>query len=68
MEKTSAANAVTRRKDRETNKVDFKMHPVDFGGHFGWLYEPVSRPDKTRQLGIVLCGPLGHEALWLHQT
>lgn len=59
---------MSRRKDRETNKVDFKMHPVDFGGHFGWLYEPVSRPDKTRQLGIVLCGPLGHEALWLHQT
>ena len=44
------------------------MHPVDFGGHFGWLYEPVPQPDETRKLGIVLCGPLGHEALWLHQT
>ncbi|CAE6695700.1 hypothetical protein R69888_00457 [Paraburkholderia haematera] len=44
------------------------MHPVDFGGHFGWLYEPVPRSGENGKLGIVLCGPLGHEALWLHQT
>jgi alpha/beta superfamily hydrolase len=44
------------------------MHPVDFGGHFGWLYEPEPRSSEVGNSGIVICGPLGHEALWLHQT
>ncbi|OAJ51503.1 hypothetical protein A6V36_15880 [Paraburkholderia ginsengiterrae] len=44
------------------------MHPVDFGGHFGWLYEPEPRSGEVGKSGIVICGPLGHEALWLHQT
>ena len=44
------------------------MHPVDFGGHFGWLYEPGSQSNENAKSGIVICGPLGHEALWLHQT
>jgi dienelactone hydrolase len=68
MAKAPAAIVLNGRKDREINKVDFKMHPVDFGGHFGWLYEPQPPASDRGKTGIVLCSPLGHEALWLHQT
>jgi dienelactone hydrolase len=68
IEKALAVNIANDRMDSETNKVDFKMHPVDFGGHFGWLYEPQPPSDESGRTGIVLCSPLGHEALWLHQT
>jgi alpha/beta superfamily hydrolase len=68
LEELSAEINMNHREDRETNKADFKMHPVNFGGHFGWLYEPLPKSDENAKSGIVLCGPLGHEALWLHQT
>ena len=45
--------------------MDSKMQPVAFDGHFGWLHLPTR--DGGRR-GVVLCSPLGHEALWLHQT
>ncbi|MGF6779637.1 serine aminopeptidase domain-containing protein [Paraburkholderia sp. GAS334] len=38
------------------------MKPVVFGGHFGWLHP--GHGDRA----VVLCNPLGHEAMWLHQT
>jgi dienelactone hydrolase len=44
------------------------MQPVNFNGHFGWLYQPLPIAGVHRRSGIVLCAPLGHEALWLHQT
>ncbi|MGF6291918.1 alpha/beta fold hydrolase [Paraburkholderia youngii] len=68
LEELSAAIIDIDRDDSETNKVDFKMHPVYFGGHFGWLHEPRPQSNENGKAGIVLCGPLGHEALWLHQT
>ncbi|WP_107312741.1 serine aminopeptidase domain-containing protein [Burkholderia metallica] len=37
------------------------MTPVQFDGCVGWLHE------GTRTHGIVICEPLGHEALWLHK-
>ncbi|MCA8271115.1 alpha/beta hydrolase [Burkholderia sp. AU30280] len=37
------------------------MTPVQFAGCVGWLHE------GTRTHGIVICEPLGHEALWLHK-
>src|SRR5215831_1771331 len=67
-QRTSAAMIVRRGEDNETNSGKFKMHPVDFDGHFGWLYEPLAPLSENVKTGIVLCGPLGHEALWLHQT
>jgi pimeloyl-ACP methyl ester carboxylesterase len=36
------------------------MKPVVFSGHFGWLHPAVG--DR----GVVICNPLGHEAMWLH--
>lgn len=36
------------------------MKPVVFSGHFGWLHPAVS--DR----GVVICNPMGHEAMWLH--
>ncbi len=66
-----ALRATTVENDLEGSeavKVDFKMHPVNFGGHFGWLYEPLPKSGAKGKAGIVLCAPLGHEALWLHQT
>ena len=68
LEELSAEIDVNCRADHATNKTDFKMHPVNFGGHFGWLYEPQAKSAENGKSGIVLCGPLGHEALWLHQT
>ena len=39
------------------------MKPVVFsGGHFGWLHEAEGAS------GVVMCNPLGHEAMWLHQA
>lgn len=38
------------------------MKPVIFNGHFGWLHPA----DGNR--GVVICNPLGHEAMWLHQA
>ncbi len=38
------------------------MEPVVFNGHAGWLH--AARGDY----GVVLCNPLGHEAMWLHQA
>lgn len=67
-EKFSEAATVRRSEESETNTPNFKMHPVDFGGHFGWLCEPLPAVGGNGRSGIVLCGPLGHEALWLHQT
>ncbi|PRE60810.1 alpha/beta hydrolase [Burkholderia multivorans] len=37
------------------------MTPIQFDGCIGWLHE------GTRTHGIVICEPLGHEALWLHK-
>ncbi|NTX29668.1 alpha/beta hydrolase [Burkholderia pyrrocinia] len=37
------------------------MTPIQFNGCVGWLHE------GTRTHGIVICEPLGHEALWLHK-
>ncbi|MBA9901830.1 serine aminopeptidase domain-containing protein [Burkholderia cepacia] len=37
------------------------MTPVQFDGCVGWLHE------GNRTHGIVICEPLGHEALWLHK-
>jgi alpha-beta hydrolase superfamily lysophospholipase len=68
LEMLSAAPLENRREHSEANKVDFKMHPVSFGGHFGWLSEPLPKSGKNGKAGIVFCAPLGHEALWLHQT
>ncbi|WP_188131124.1 alpha/beta hydrolase [Paraburkholderia panacisoli] len=67
-ERFSEAASVSRSEENETNTPNYKMHPVDFGGHFGWLYEPLPAAGENGRSGIVLCGPLGHEALWLHQT
>lgn len=36
------------------------MKPVVFSGHFGWLHPAAG--DR----GVVICNPLGHEAMWLH--
>jgi dienelactone hydrolase len=36
------------------------MKPVVFSGHFGWLHPAIG--DR----GVVICNPLGHEAMWLH--
>jgi pimeloyl-ACP methyl ester carboxylesterase len=36
------------------------MKPVVFSGHFGWLHAAAG--DR----GVVICNPLGHEAMWLH--
>jgi alpha-beta hydrolase superfamily lysophospholipase len=44
------------------------MHSVAFGEHFGWLHDPGPQLDGRERPGIVLCSPLGHEALWLHQS
>jgi alpha-beta hydrolase superfamily lysophospholipase len=68
LEAFSATTVVNQREDSEANKVAFKMHPVSFGGHFGWLSEPLPKSSENSKAGIVLCAPLGHEALWLHQT
>lgn len=38
------------------------MKPVIFDGHFGWLH-----PAEGNR-GVVICNPLGHEAMWLHQA
>jgi dienelactone hydrolase len=67
-EKFSEAAIMRRSEERETNTVSFKMHPINFGGHFGWLYAPLPAVGRNARSGIVLCGPLGHEALWLHQA
>ncbi|MBR8411265.1 alpha/beta hydrolase [Burkholderia cenocepacia] len=37
------------------------MTPIQFDGCVGWLHE------GTRPHGVVICEPLGHEALWLHK-
>ncbi|KFG98973.1 alpha/beta hydrolase [Burkholderia paludis] len=37
------------------------MTPIHFDGCVGWLHE------GNRSHGIVICEPLGHEALWLHK-
>ncbi|WP_321795227.1 serine aminopeptidase domain-containing protein [Burkholderia sp. BCC1988] len=37
------------------------MTPIQFDGCVGWLHE------GNRPHGIVICEPLGHEALWLHK-
>ncbi|MGN8186551.1 serine aminopeptidase domain-containing protein [Burkholderia sp. 22088] len=37
------------------------MTPIQFDGCVGWLHE------GNRSHGIVICEPLGHEALWLHK-
>lgn len=37
------------------------MRPVQFDGCMGWLHEGHAKR------GVVLCGPLGHEALWTHK-
>jgi pimeloyl-ACP methyl ester carboxylesterase len=68
LEAISATSVANHREDSEVHKVDFKMHPVSFGGHFGWLSEPLTKSSENGKAGIVLCAPLGHEALWLHQT
>jgi dienelactone hydrolase len=36
------------------------MKPVVFDGHFGWLHP--AGGDR----GVVICNPMGHEAMWLH--
>ncbi|RFU46002.1 serine aminopeptidase domain-containing protein [Paraburkholderia sp. DHOC27] len=36
------------------------MKPVVFSGHFGWLHPAAG--DR----GVVICNPMGHEAMWLH--
>lgn len=36
------------------------MKPVVFSGHFGWLHA------ASGDRGVVICNPLGHEAMWLH--
>ncbi|WP_072445429.1 MULTISPECIES: serine aminopeptidase domain-containing protein [Burkholderia] len=38
------------------------MEPVVFSGHAGWLHV------AHGECGVVLCNPLGHEAMWLHQA
>ncbi|MEK6348923.1 MAG: alpha/beta fold hydrolase [Burkholderia sp.] len=38
------------------------MEPIIFNGHAGWLHE------ADGDCGVVLCNPLGHEAMWLHQA
>ncbi|WLE63220.1 alpha/beta hydrolase [Burkholderia plantarii] len=38
------------------------MKPVVFNGHAGWLHA------ADGDCGVVLCNPLGHEAIWLHQA
>ncbi|MGC3024872.1 serine aminopeptidase domain-containing protein [Burkholderia sp. DN3021] len=37
------------------------MTPIQFDGCVGWLHE------GNRPHGVVICEPLGHEALWLHK-
>ncbi|MCC8397656.1 alpha/beta hydrolase [Paraburkholderia sp. MMS20-SJTR3] len=37
------------------------MKPIQFDGCVGWLYE------GHTEYGVVLCEPLGHEALWTHK-
>jgi alpha/beta superfamily hydrolase len=60
--------SVRRSKERAANAPSFHMEPVNFNGHFGWLHQPRSITGGHRRSGVVLCAPLGHEALWLHQT
>jgi alpha/beta superfamily hydrolase len=57
-----------RSEERATHAPSFEMEPVNFNGHFGWLYQPLAIAGGHRRSGVVLCAPLGHEALWLHQT
>ncbi|MGI4816203.1 MAG: alpha/beta fold hydrolase [Janthinobacterium lividum] len=39
------------------------MRPVIFADCFGWVHEAKSPSGR----GVVLCPPLGHEALWTHK-
>ncbi|KAG0163090.1 hypothetical protein DFQ28_010983 [Apophysomyces sp. BC1034] len=48
--------------------MDTTMRPVSFDGHFGWLHSAQAGDPGAAGWGVVLCNPLGHEALWLHQT
>src|SRR3954452_18804827 len=64
----SEAVIVRRSEERAANAPSLHMQPVNFNGHFGWLYQPLPVAGVHRRSGIVLCAPLGHEALWLHQT
>lgn len=47
--------------------MDTTMRPVAFDGHFGWLHCAQAAHCSGAEWGVVLCNPLGHEALWLHQ-
>ncbi|MGU7811575.1 serine aminopeptidase domain-containing protein [Burkholderia sp. AW49-1] len=38
------------------------MEPVVFSGHAGWLHA------AHGECAVVLCNPLGHEAMWLHHA
>ncbi|WP_080408171.1 serine aminopeptidase domain-containing protein [Burkholderia ubonensis] len=38
------------------------MEPVVFSGHAGWLHA------AHGERAVVLCNPLGHEAMWLHHA
>lgn len=80
---SSAPKITHRGKDNEKHLATSSMRAVDFDGHFGWLHAPLESPLSQPQRdgdsngnnnghsngsGIVLCAPLGHEALWLHQA
>lgn len=68
LQERSEPVTVRRSEDRAANAPSLHMEPVNFNGHFGWLYQPRPIAGGHRRSGVVLCPPLGHEALWLHQT
>ncbi|CAG2146514.1 serine aminopeptidase domain-containing protein [Cupriavidus plantarum] len=43
------------------------MQRVIFDGCAGWLHAGTG-PLGTRDTGVVLCAPLGHEAMWAHRA
>jgi pimeloyl-ACP methyl ester carboxylesterase len=55
---------ITRLSKKPIDNTEM-MRPITFAGCFGWLHEA---PDVlNRDIGVVICGALGHEALWSHR-
>ncbi|HEV7820633.1 MAG TPA: hypothetical protein VGO84_05585, partial [Burkholderiales bacterium] len=56
---------------QEQGKLETSMKSVVFEEHAGWFHPARKQPAGTGQSnvrGVVICNPLGHEAMWLHNA